>query len=214
VGVLGLILVTVRHTLRNVALVVVAFNTVLYAGLAAYALIVATRTQSWSVRWLWWLVALPAAAVVVGGLHRIAIQSARVGWLPADRLDLLLHEWQIVKSLATAAIGIAAFLGMRHLAGRFSDLEWVVGEVLDRAQKVDLDALELTAREREVLDVISASSRIDDKTLAEKLSVAPGTVHTYVRTLLRKTKLRDRRDLAVVAFLLKTRHDGPSTPRR
>lgn len=213
-GVLSLILVTVRHTLRNMPLVLVAFNTGLFAGLAAYALIMAAKTQSRSVRWLWRLGALPAAAVVIGGLHRIAIQSARVGWLPEERLELLLYEWQIVKSLAVALIGIAAFLGMRHLAGRFSDLEWVVGEVLDRAHKVDLDALELTPREREVLDVVGASSQIDDNTLAEKLGVSPGTVHTHIRTLLRKTKLRNRRDLTVVAFLLNTRHDRPSTPRR
>lgn len=152
--------------------------------------------------------------VVVGGLHRIVIQAARVGWLAEDKLGVLLHEWQIVKSLATTCIGIAAFLGMRHLAGRISDLEWVVGEVLDRAEKIDLDRLMLTTREHEVLDVIGESALIDDKTLAEKLGLSPATVHTYMRTLLRKTKLHDRRDLTVVAFLLKARHDGTSTPRR
>lgn len=47
-----------------------------------------------------------------------------------------------MKSWATAAIGIAAFVGMRHLAGRLSELEWVVGEVLDCVQKVDLEVLE------------------------------------------------------------------------
>jgi hypothetical protein len=31
------------------------------------------------------LPALPAAAVVVGGLHRIAIQAARLEWLPEER---------------------------------------------------------------------------------------------------------------------------------
>jgi hypothetical protein len=41
--------------------------------------------QSRSVRWLWRLAALPAAAVVVGGLHRIAIQAARLKWLPEER---------------------------------------------------------------------------------------------------------------------------------
>jgi hypothetical protein len=31
---------------------------------------------------------------------------------------------------------------------------------------------------------------------------------------LRKTELRNRRDLAVVAFLLKSRRDGAATPQR
>jgi DNA-binding CsgD family transcriptional regulator len=196
------------------AVALVVFNVVLFAGLATYALVVARRTPSRSVRRAWRLAALLAAAMVAGGLHRVAVQAARVGWLPEERLELLLREWLIVKSLAVAAIGIAGFIGMRHLARRFSDLEWIVGEVLDRAQGVDLDALDLTAREQEVLDVIGTSSRIDDKTLAEKLSVSPGTVHTHVRTLLRKTELRNRRDLAVVAFLLKSRRDGAATPQR
>jgi DNA-binding CsgD family transcriptional regulator len=195
------------------AFALVAFNTLLFAGLAAYALTMAARAQSGSVRWLWRLTALPAAAVVVGGLHRIAVQSARLGWLPEDKLELLLHEWQIVKSLAAAVIGIAAFVGMRHLAGRLSELEWVVGEMLDRAQNVDLEVLELTAREREVLGVIAGSSLIDDKTLAEKLGVSADTVHTHVQRLLRKSKLRDRRDLVVLAFLLRARRDGSSTRR-
>lgn len=194
----------------SIALVV--FNTVLFAGLASYALVMGSRARSRSVRWLWRLAALPAAAVVAGGLHRLAVQTARVGWLSEETFELLLHEWQIVQSSAVAVLGIAAFLGIRRLAGRFSDLEWVVGEVLDRAQRVDLDALDLTAREREVLDVIGASSRVDDRTLAETLAVSPGTVHTHVRSLLRKTKLHDRRDLAVVAFLLKTRLQIRSTP--
>jgi DNA-binding CsgD family transcriptional regulator len=198
----------------NVPLVLVAFNTVLFAGIAAYALVVAARAPSRSVRWLWRLAALPAAAVVVGGLHRIAIQAARVGWLAEERLELLLHEWQIVKSASAAGIGIAAFIGMRHLAGRLSELEWVVGEMLDRAQGVDLQALKLTAREREVLGVIAASSLIDDRTLAERLGVSPDTVHTHVQRLLRKTKLRDRRDLVVLAFVLRARRDGASTPSR
>jgi hypothetical protein len=59
-----------RHTLRDMPLVLVAFDAVLFDGLAAYALIVAARAQSGSVCWLWRLAALPAA-VVVGGLHRM-----------------------------------------------------------------------------------------------------------------------------------------------
>lgn len=187
------------------AVVLVVVNTVLFAGLASYALVMAARTPPRSVGWLWRLAALPAAAVVAGGLHRTAIQAARVGWLPEERLELILDDWQVVKSLVVTAIGIAAFLGMRHLAGRFTDVEWVVGESLDRAQSIDVDALDLTAREREVLDVIGTSSRIDDRTLAEKLGVSGDTAHSHVQSLLRKTKLRDRRDLVVFAFMLKTR---------
>lgn len=59
----------------------------------------------------------------------------------------------------------------------------------------------MTARKREVLELIAASSLIDDRALAEKLQVSPDTVH--VHRLLRKKKLRDRRYLVVLALLLR-----------
>ena len=186
-------------------LALVVANTALFAGLFAYALHMAAKTASRSVRWLWRLAALPAAAVVAGGLHRLAVQAVRVGWLPEETLDLLLVELQVVQSLAVAVLGVAAFVAMRRLTGRFSELEWVIGEVLDRAGAVDLSSLDLTARQHEVLELIGVSTRIDDKSLAEKLGVSPETAHTHVQALLRKTKLRDRRDLVVLAFLVKAR---------
>lgn len=193
------------------AMTLVALNVVLFGLLAAYALILAEKTPSWSVRWLWRLVALPAAAVVVGGLHRLLVQAVSLGWLPKERLEFALGEWLVVKSLVVVVIGIVTFAKMRRLTARFSSLEVVVGDILDRVQTVDLDALELTAREREVLDVVGAGDRFDDRTLAEKLSIAPNTAHAHIRALLRKTKLRDRRDLAVVAFLLNNRDQDSST---
>lgn len=191
----------------------VVFNVALFAGLAVYGIVRATKASTRSLRLLWCLAAIPTVAVVAGGLHRLAVQGALIGWLPEDMLDLLLHEWQIVQSSAVAALGIGAFLVMRHLSRRFSDLEWMVGEVLDRASAVNLDILALTPREREVLEAIRVGRQIDDKTLAEVLWVSPHTAHTHVQSLLRKTKLRDRRDLVALAFLLQTRRSASATAK-
>jgi DNA-binding CsgD family transcriptional regulator len=152
---------------------------------------------------LWRLAVLPIVAVILGGLQRLAVQAVRLGWLPDDLLGFLLEGWQIAQSAVVAAIGIYILVQMRLLAGRLLDVETVVGDMVDRVNSVNLDDLNLTRREREVLSVVGTSSHIDDKTLAEKLGVSSDTAHTHISSLLKKTKLRDRRDLLVVAFLLK-----------
>lgn len=100
----------------------------LFAGLAWYALVVAEKAPSASVRLLWRLAVLPIAAVVLGGFQRLAVQAVRVGWLPGDTLELLLDEYQIVQSVVVAGIGIVTLFGIRRLAVRFNDLELMVGE--------------------------------------------------------------------------------------
>lgn len=184
----------------------VLLNLLLFLGLAVYALSVSKAATSGSIRTLWRLAVLPAAAVILGGFQRLAIQASRAGWLPYE-LDFFLEEWQIAQSVVVAIIGIYTFLGMRRLASRFLDVETVVGDMVDRVKNAALHDLNLTRREQEVLNVIGTSTQIDDRTLAEKLGVSADTAHTHVSNLLRKTKLRDRRDLIVVAFLLRAHGD-------
>lgn len=185
----------------------VVVNIVLFAGLGWYALNSASKETAPDVRLLWRLAALPAFALVVGGLQRLAIQAARVGWIPENTLDFLLVEWQVGQSLIVAAIGIAMIVGMRRVAGRFSDVESVAGAMMNRISGIDLESLELTRREMEVLEVLGDSSLVDNKTLAEKLGVSADTVHSHVGSLLRKSKLSDRRDLAVVAYVYRQRQE-------
>lgn len=187
------------------ALPLVAINILLFAGLALYALVVAQRVPAEPARQLWRLLVLPAFAVVVGGLRRLAVQAVQIGWLHEDSLDFLLVEWQIGQSVVVAIIGLATVLGIRRVAHRFARLESVAGAMLDRIKDLSLDSLDLTPRERQVLEVLGASTLVDNKTLAENLGVSTETVHSHISALLRKTKLSDRRDLALVAYLQQSR---------
>lgn len=188
----------------------VVVNIVLFAGLGWYALVSASSASWPGVRLLWRLAALPAFALVVGGLQRLAVQAARVGWIPENTLDFLLVEWQIGQSLIVAVIGVAMIIGMRRVAGRFSDVESVAGAMMDRVSGVEIESLNLTPREVDVLQVLGDSALVDNKTLAEKLGVSADTVHSHVGSLLRKSKLSDRRDLAVVAYLHRQRQERGS----
>jgi hypothetical protein len=64
-----------------------------------------------------------------------------------------LDDWQVVKSAAVAVIGIDAVVVMRHLAGRWTDLEWVVGDVLERARRVELSAKQHPERRKEMASI-------------------------------------------------------------
>ena len=185
----------------------VVLNIILFGLLGVYALTMAGRSPWRGVRLLWQLLSLPAFAVVVGGLQRLAIQAVRLGWLPEESLEFLLAQYQVAQSLIVAGIGVAMFVGMRRVSHRFSDVESVAGAMMDRITVVDVDSLDLTPREKEVLEVLGGSSLVDNKTLAEKLGVSADTVHSHVGSLLRKSKLSDRRDLAVVAYVYRQRQE-------
>ena len=188
----------------------ITLNLLLFAGLGWYDLAMAARSGSDGLRLLWRLAALPAFAVVVGGVQRFALQAARAGWLPDGAQEILLVEWQIGQSMLVAGVALVMLLGIRRLGRRFNELESVAGAMLDRLALVDVTSITLTSREREVLELIGGSALVDDKTLAEKLGVSSATVHTHVTALLRKTKLTDRRDLAVLAYLLRKPPPEPS----
>lgn len=189
----------------------VSLNVLIYTVLGLYALKASARSGPGPVRLLWRLAALPALAVALGGVQRLALQIAQAGWLPNGSFDVLLFEWQIGQSILVAAIGVAMFVGIRGVERRFAELESVAGAMLGRLAHVDVTSIALTPREQEVLDILGGSTFVDDKTLSEKLGVSPNTVHTHIGTLLKKTKLNDRRDLAVLAYLL---HNGEHPPLR
>lgn len=191
---------------------VVAFNTFLFAGLGLYAALNAKRSTSKSLKLMWVLTSLPALAVVVGGLQRLALQAVRIGWIPEDNFEVLLLGWQVVQSILVAAIGITVLLGMRRVGRRLTNMESIAGALLDRVAAVDVKSLELTPRERNVLDVLGSSHVVDNETLAEQLGISTHTAHTHVNALLRKTKLHDRRDLAVVAYVYRGRSQQGSHP--
>ncbi len=63
---------------------------------------------------------------------------------------------------------------------------------------VEVEQAGLTAREREVLAVIIAG-RLSDQEIADDLYISPATAGTHVKNILRKTGMKSRRDLALLA---------------
>ena len=192
----------------------VALNVLIFTGLGWYVLRVSRTAPTETIYTMWRLAVLPVVAVVLGGLQRVAIQAVRVGWLPDEALELLLEGWQVAQSAIVALIGIYTLIGMKRLADRIFRIQVVIGDMADRVGSMSLEELKLTHREREVLTVIGSSTQIDDRSLSEKLGISPDTAHTHVSSLLKKTKLRDRRDLMVLAYSLRVQGTDSSNSAR
>lgn len=152
-------------------------------------------------------------SVAPGGVHKLALQATRVGWLDEVAQDLLLAGWQLVQSLVVTVLAVLAYLLARKADKTFREVEDLAGYLADRLRPTLRKGTKLTSREQEVLALIGEGA-LTDAELGERLHVAPATAKTHVRTLLRKLDVHRRQDLVVVAFLLRASSSSSDPPRR
>jgi DNA-binding CsgD family transcriptional regulator len=179
----------------------VAFNALAFAALLALSIGSLRRETSLRVKRLWTLVALASGALIVGSVQRLALQATTLGWLPRITQDDVVETWQVVQSLIVVSIAVGAFATVKKLARSVAASEKIASSILGRVGHVDLDNLELTNREWEVLAAIG-SGLLTDTELAEALHISTNTVQTHIKRLLRKTGLSRRQDLVAVAHLV------------
>ena len=136
-----------------------------------------------------------------------AVAAADLGRLPADRrvyARLRLAEAQILagdKEAASGTLEVARELGERFDARR---LLREIAELSDRAGLVAPQhhrsagaPEELTARERQVLDLMAEG--LSNKQIGQRLFIATKTVSVHVSAILRKLGVKGRTEAAVVA---------------
>lgn len=181
----------------------VALNLVIFAVLLTLALRNMRRSESPQVRQLWLVMILVVVGLLMGAGQRLVIQAGIIGWLPVTAVDSLLTEVQILQSLAVLVISGTALYVVRQLSGWMDAAGSVAGSILDRVSHVDLRTLDLSKREAEVLEMVG-SGVLTDAELAARLHIAPSTVQSHIKSLLRKTTLRKRQDLIGVAYLVRT----------
>jgi DNA-binding CsgD family transcriptional regulator len=179
----------------------VAFNALAFAALFVLSIRSFHREPSLRVRRLWLLVALASGALIVGSVQRLALQAATMGWLPRVTQTDVVENWQIAQSLIVVAIAVGAFTTVKKLARSVAASEKIASSILGRVGQVDLENLDLTNREWEVLAAIG-SGLLTDTELAEALHISTNTVQTHIKRLLRKTGLSRRQDLVAVAHLV------------
>jgi DNA-binding CsgD family transcriptional regulator len=181
----------------------IVVNALMFATLGVRAFVQGRKADSPYLRALAWVVSGACAAFVLGATQRLALQAVTAGWLPDIGLTELTSEWQLVQSLAAFAIAIAALWTLSRTWGPIRLSEQVASTLAGRLPDVDLEECDLTAREREVVDVIGRG-KLSDREISEALFIAPTTAATHVKRILRKTGLTSRRDLLLL-FLSRDR---------
>jgi DNA-binding CsgD family transcriptional regulator len=182
-----------------VIIVLIVINSLLFAALGVRVLLFARRAESPYLRALAWVVTAACAAFVLGALQRLAVQAVAAGWMPDVGLTEVTTSWQLLQSLMALAIAIAGFWALSRTWGAIGLSERVASTLAGRLPHVDLDECNLTAREREVVDVIRTGV-LSDREISEVLFIAPATAATHVKRILRKTGLSSRRDLLLISL--------------
>ncbi|MBY5164202.1 helix-turn-helix transcriptional regulator [Salsipaludibacter albus] len=178
----------------------VLVNLVLFGTLATWAVLAARREESDRIRPLLWVMAAVATAFVLSALTRLLLVAARLELVPG-RVDALVgSEWVFVQALLASALGVTAWLVLRRVGGSLARADRVASTLSERL--VDgggMDELDLTRREREVVDLL-VQGVMSDRDIADQLVISPATAGTHVRNVLRKADLHDRRELALLAL--------------
>lgn len=179
----------------------VAFNTLTFVALLILSIRFLGREPSPRMRRLWIIVALASGALIAGSVQRLTLQAISLGWLPTLTTADVLENWQVLQSLVVVALAVAAFTTVKRLARSMTASEKIASSILDRVGHVDIENLDLTTREWEVLAAIG-TGLLTDSELGEALHISANTVQTHIKRLLRKTGLNRRQDLIAVAHLV------------
>ncbi len=180
-------------------LVLALVNDVLFAVVGVQSLRLARRVPTPRAKTQAYIVALVCGAFVVASTQRVGLQLVEVGALEPDSREFLTGFLQLVTGLGALLIVIPALRMLRRLTAMFARSDRFVTVLMGH---VELDAsvsdVGLTARELEVLQHV-AEGVLTDAELAEALFVSPATAATRVRNIMKKTGVRRRHELMLLA---------------
>ena len=180
-----------------VIIAVIVVNAALYGILGIRAFLHARQALSPRMRALHWVVVAACAALVLGGVQRLALQALLAGWLTWD-LRWVLGEWQLIQSITVLALGLIAWRVLARAEPELRRAEHAERMVTVLTERLPVDRsvseLGLTPRELEVLELIG-QGYLSDQALADQLFVSAATVRTHVKNLRRKAGVTNRSQL-------------------
>ncbi|MGI9598232.1 MAG: response regulator transcription factor [Acidimicrobiales bacterium] len=154
------------------------------------------------------VIVLLCIAGIVGTVQDIGIHAIRLDWLPLDTGGRLVSGIQAILVVGTLAFLVPTLVVLKQLTAEFARTEIIADNFVDRLPKgVTTSTAGLTRREIEVVDLIG-SGVLSDKELAEELTVSPATAATHIRNIMRKTGIKRRADLALLALQAEAKPDS------
>lgn len=180
-------------------LVLALVNDVLFAVLGIQSLSLAQRVPTPRARTQAYLVALVCGAFVVASTQRVGLQLVEIGILDPSRRELLTGSLQLVTGVGALVLIVPALWMLRRLTAMFARSDRFVTVLMGQvALDASVSDAGLTARELEVLQHV-AEGVLTDSDLAEALYVSPSTAATHVRNIMKKTGVRRRHELMLLA---------------
>lgn len=177
---------------------VVAANLILFAAISVWAFN-NSRTESYPrMKLMTRGLGVVALAFVVGAATRLAAIAVELGWLHGRVSDFLVSEWHLIQSLFALGLGLTGIAVIKRLAPSLKGAERLADAVSEQLLGgADLTDMGLTRREMEVIETLAAG-HISDAEIGELLFISPATASTHVKNILRKTGLRNRREIALL----------------
>ncbi len=137
---------------------------------------------------------------VVASLQDIGVQVTRLGWIDEDVGRQFTGNIHVVIVLGGLAVLAPVLWLLRKLTKEFAHIEAVTDNLVGRLPDgLTVETAGLTPRERDVVAAIG-DGHLSDSQLSEALFVSPSTAATHVRNIMRKTGIKRRSDIALLAI--------------
>ncbi|MGI9604097.1 MAG: response regulator transcription factor [Acidimicrobiales bacterium] len=148
------------------------------------------------------IVVLLCVSGVVASVQDIGFQATELGWLSESVGRQFVTNVQAGLVVAGLAVLVPILAVLRRLTTEFAQSEALAEALVGRLPTgVSVESAGLTPREVEVVATIGAGS-VSDKEIADQLTISPATAATHVRNIMRKTDIKRRSDLALLALQL------------
>jgi DNA-binding CsgD family transcriptional regulator len=183
-------------------LAMIVFTDIVPATIAVRAFRLVQRIQTRFARLQASIVALLCAAGVVASVQDIGFQMTRLGWLSESVGVRFVTSIQALLVIGSFFFLVPVLLILRLLTKEFARVEALSDVLVNRLPPgVTIESAGLTRREIEVVGMVGAGY-VSDREIAEQLTVSASTAATHVRNIMRKTGIRRRDDLALLALEL------------
>jgi DNA-binding CsgD family transcriptional regulator len=167
-------------------------------GLAGWFASTALRATTPRFRALSVGAAIACLALGVGAIHRLALAAAHAGWISKSWIGRLLGSWSLAIAVLSLIVSVCGVILARQAWHQLDRDDRIVSALAQRLPDgLEVNGLDLTAREKEVLRLIR-TGYLSDTEIAETLYISPATAATHVQNILRKTGLHSRRQLMLV----------------
>lgn len=182
-------------------LVMTLVTDVILLIVAAQAFRMSRRIETRFARLQATIVILLCVAGVVASLQDIGVLATRLGWVSEEVGSWFVGRVHALIVITGLFVIVPVLVILRKLTVEFAQAESVTDALVNRLPDgVTMESAGLTPREIEVVSAIAAGN-VSDQQLADHLFISASTAATHVRNIMKKTDIKRRTDLTLLAVV-------------